>query len=952
MEDAVYRRRSIGKAVAFLLCATMLCAPCAARTAYAPPETLRVGFFAFAGYHIEDADGRRSGYGYDLLQHLAAYGNWNYTYVGYDKSWAQMQEMLQRGEIDILSSAQKTPERMALFDFCDEPIGYSSAILTKKAGNDGLYIGEYAAWSGIRVGLVQGSSRNDGLAAFAAEKGFTYTPVYYEDAEEMSAALQQGEEIDAILTSNLRALQNEQIIAEFDTSPFYIMVRKGDAARLAQLNAALKRLFASEPGLRTQLQDQYYTPSGSDELAYTQEERDFVAAMRGHTFTAVMNPDYKPLSYFENGEPRGAFAQIALKIFSQTGLDIDIVDMGDRQTYLETVRERQADICIDTFYGYSNAENLGYKLANTNADVELSCLRLAGATGGIDTIAAVPDLGGDTDHAKALHTDAALVYYDTIEQAVSAVRTGKQDAAYLYTAVAEYAEYNDDTGRLITERAYGCQSPIVLGVNSEQNALLLSILNKAISSISAEDVAAALSARTAFPGKAMTVRRFVYENPMVAMGILLLVCLVCLLLVVFINSNSRYAYEHSRMEEERKRNEVLQEALRAAKIAVTSKAEFLSRVSHEMRTPLNAILGYMKLAESSSAPLETQKNCLAKSRTAAEQLLSIINEVLEASALESGKANLLMEPFDLQQELTKLSDLFDGQARAKNIDFTLQTVGLVEKNLCGDAQRLAHILTNLLSNAVKFTPEGGKVTLRAERISRKGDVVYLRFVVQDTGIGMSEAFLQRVGTPFEQESAANSRKYGGTGLGMSIVKMLTSLMSGSIKVESAQGVGTTVTLDIPFTAEDAPPQAYAADAPASTEADFDFTGRHILLVEDNPSNMEIASLLLTETGAEVTCAANGRIALERYQASPEGGFDMILMDVQMPEMDGYQTTRAIRASGRRDAAAVPIFAMTANAFEDDVAASLTAGMNEHISKPIDFQALFSMLRQWFAKSPA
>lgn len=265
--------RIIGLILAVVLGLTIL-----TNSVSATSETkkIRVGFFAFEGYHMVDDNGNRSGYGYDLLQHMAGYTNWEFEYVGYDKSWSEMQQMLANGQIDILTSAQKTAARLEKFDFSDESIGTSSAILTVKAGNQTYLLKDYTNWSGMRIGLLEGNSRNRNLEEFAAEKGFTYTPVYFTNTEDLIAALQAEETIDAAVTSNLRAVENESVLAKFAPSPFYIMVKKGNTELLDEINQTLELLYTNHADVISELMEKYYTPKSGDEIAFTADERQFL----------------------------------------------------------------------------------------------------------------------------------------------------------------------------------------------------------------------------------------------------------------------------------------------------------------------------------------------------------------------------------------------------------------------------------------------------------------------------------------------------------------------------------------------------------------------------------------------------------------------------------------------------------------------------------------------------
>lgn len=543
----------------------------------------------------------------------------------------------------------------------------------------------------------------------------------------------------------------------------------------------------------------------------------------------------------------------------------------------------------------------------------------------------------------------------------------------------------------------------------------------------------------------------------------------------------RYIAKLVDQTEERRTQQTLRDALENARQANAAKRNFLSRMSHEIRTPMNAIIGMTAIAAADPDDRAKTEECLTKIAYSSKYLLSIINDVLDMSAIESGKISITREPFDLSRLLTELGAVYESQCASRGVQFAL-TSDLSEERLIGDQVRLNQILHNLLSNAVKFTPAGGRVRLEVGQTGRQGVYRQLCFTVSDTGIGMDEGFQKRMYLPFEQDPHAGVLRQEGTGLGLAIVRNLVALMGGNIRVESAPGKGSVFQVELPFepgqsvcctvesgerkdlrvlvadddkgTCEHAAlllermgmsvrwvlsgaeavekilractdgtgydvcildwqmpgmdgietarrirervgpdlliiilsaydwsgvePQARAAGVNAflskpmfpsnlhralreaaghgktpPTQARrcgrYDFTGRRILLAEDNQLNLEIAVALLESAGAAVDQVSDGRAAVRVFVQSPPGTYDMILLDVQMPVLDGHGAARAIRACPRPDAARIPIFAMTANAFAEDVAAAKAAGMNEHVAKPIDAEALYALLDAYFRR---
>ena len=403
---------------------------------------------------------------------------------------------------------------------------------------------------------------------------------------------------------------------------------------------------------------------------------------------------------------------------------------------------------------------------------------------------------------------------------------------------------------------------------------------------------------------------------------------------------------------------VMQGNLERAEAASRAKSEFLSRMSHEIRTPLNGIIGMSTIAMQNLGNSAKVEDCFEKVVMSSRHLLMLINDVLDMSKIESGKVELKLAVFDFRTFLGMFENLYHEQAHGKGVDYETVLVGDIPVQLVGDSLRLNQILSNLLSNALKFTPAGGTVTLRVSRTSDDGNNVHIRFEVIDTGCGIAEKNYDKIFESFEQESADITHKYGGTGLGLAIVKNFIELMGGSISVKSELGNGSVFTVDLPFgKVKEKGETAYFSDIDKQPDlvdsynvADYDFKGKRILLVEDNELNREIAMELIGATGACVESAEDGVQAVKAFEDSPVGYYDLILMDIQMPNMDGYEATRHIRTLGRPDACKVPIFAMTANAFAEDVEKSKEAGMNAHISKPLDVHAVYEKMKEYLALS--
>lgn len=416
---------------------------------------------------------------------------------------------------------------------------------------------------------------------------------------------------------------------------------------------------------------------------------------------------------------------------------------------------------------------------------------------------------------------------------------------------------------------------------------------------------------------------------------LIVVAVVSLTLILVV----RYRAGQERIRRQAETNAALREAAQAAQEASRAKTVFLSHMSHDIRTPINGIMGMADIAVRNRGDQDRVMYCLEKITSASNHLLSLVNDVLDMSRIESGKVQLEIKPFDVSALLEDCYGVVAGQALEKNLILRTDFSGVVQRILSGDELHLRQILINILGNAVKFTPEGGEVSFTAKDEVSGGEAK-LTIVIQDNGIGISEEFQHEIFEPFSQAEENGRSEYQGTGLGMSIVKQLLDLMDGGIELQSAPGQGSTFTVRLRL-----PVGEKAIQTEETDSAGTDLAGLRVMLVEDNELNMEITQYMLEECGMEVFPVWNGREALKLFTGRPEYSFDIILMDVMMPVMGGLDAARAIRASGKSDAGTVPIVAMTANAYEEDRRAAMEAGMNRHLAKPIEWIELLRVMRE-------
>lgn len=485
-----------------------------------------------------------------------------------------------------------------------------------------------------------------------------------------------------------------------------------------------------------------------------------------------------------------------------------------------------------------------------------------------------------------------------------------------------------DLSRAIDEQEYLCmefENP----TNEERYFLSTVPMNDTEWTILLFVPTAALSGNTNHLMRAMMVFFSIIAGTIILMS-------VCLIFVVTRDQNDRKL-----IAQQKESNRLLARAADEAKSANAAKTEFLSHMSHDIRTPINGIMGMTNIALKNTEDSARVLDCLLKINGAAEHLLSLINDVLDMSRIESGKVIIAHIPLDICTLADNCASIIGGQLLSRQVEFKREFGEFEHPFLLGDELHLRQVLINILGNAVKFTPDGGTITFRVQEFPVSDTRVSYRFEVEDNGVGMSEAFQEKIFEAFSQEDGGNRTTYKGTGLGMTITKQFVDLMGGTIQVRSQLDQGSCFIVEIPFDIN--PEQKRETAAHSDTVV---LAGMRILLVEDNELNLEIAQEILEDENMTVTTAENGQIAVETFTGAAAGTFDAILMDIMMPVMNGLEATRAIRSSDHPEAKTIPIIAMTANAYSEDIRTALDAGMNAHLAKPIDFDRLFSVLSQY------
>ncbi|MBD5133853.1 MAG: response regulator [Clostridiales bacterium] len=1180
---------------------------------------MKAGVFYFDGYHMENENGGLTGYGVEFLNLVSQYSHLNFSFVGYDQSWEDMQAMLDRGEIDVVTSARKTPDREEKYAF-SLPIGRNSTVLSIQAGNTSQLSGNFATYDGMTVGIVPGSSQNQSLTEFAREKGFSYRTREYADAGQMAEDLQNGT-IDAILSSNLRRTENEKTLDVIETDYFYAIVRKDDTSLLSEINYAIDQMNINEGDWSNVLYYKYYGNSTPTTLSFTPREQAYIqdVAAGRKQITVTSMGDRKPYSYVENGELKGILPDYFAQLMELAGLPYETVVPSDRAEYYDLADHDGVDVVVDWRQDQLRADELGrtgfYTDAYLNTGVALVTRK--DFSGKIATLA-VADLLGDVAFEENMIGDAEVLNCQTRESALQAVLDGRADATYVYTYTAQSFVNNNPTASLQYSMVDSVRFDFKMYVRSSCDHELITILNKCIGQMPDDAMTQLITAYTVNTPENMSFSQYLLAHPgIIIVSALLAAAAIGVIIVLYLRSrwskkllrsteltnqtleqqlavvntlsrdylnvyavnaradsarvvkltgyvapgldpNSKKEVPYSgfmldyinnrvfsedrqyvtealaldtiveklgtsteysgsyrvligdeihtyqficathleadgsfrdpgnffllgfrnideivRRDQEQKA--VLETALAEAQRANIAKTTFLNNMSHDIRTPMNAIIGFTSLAESHIGNQEQVEGYLGKILTSGKHLLSLINDILDMSRIESGKVKIEEDEASLPEILHDLKTIVQADVKAKQLSFHVDTLDVKNETIICDKLRLNQVLLNILSNAMKYTGPGGTVSVRIIQTDEapEGYASY-QFRIKDTGIGMSKEFLKHLFEPFERERTATVSGIQGTGLGLAITKNIVDMMHGTITVTSEEGKGSEFVVSFQFRVKDdtddilyveklADLRALVVDDDTNTctsvskmlssmglrpdwttrgeeavirtefalEQDDPFRvfvvdwmlpdlngvetvrrlrrivgedaaiiiltaydwadieaeakeagvtafcskplflselrdiltapyretteteeqdeaarllrGKKVLLVEDNELNQEIALTVLEEAGLIVDTADDGTEAVETIKTAQAGAYDVILMDIQMPVMDGYTAARTIRAMDDPAKANIPIVAMTANAFEEDRQKAFDAGMNGHVPKPVDIPTLMETL---------
>ena len=1046
-----------------LLLSAVLPVKAAAETASA--KVVRVGSFEDTFNYVNEK-GARKGYGYELLETLSGYAGWQFEYVTCD--WSDCFEKLKNGEIDIIGGISYTEDRTQEMLFSDEPMGVEKYYLYADLSRADISASDFKTLNGKKIGVLMGTEPEVMLAEWEEKYGLKTEHVNISNNEDVKQKL-ANHEIDCFvsLEESFWAERGISTITRVGESGIYYAINKNRPDIKEELDDAMRALDEAVPFYTADLYKRYFSMDYTPIL--TGEEKAWLRK-HGAIRMGFLASD-SGVSTFDpaTGEFTGVitdYIQFAADCLGNQELEFQLVGYDSKEAELDALKSGEIDMIFHCDQNPNLAEEYHFACTNTTWTSNLMAVtnKQHFNENNVNRIAVPQNKLSLKKYLAFYYPQWEIVDCDTQEDAARLVKDGQADC--FVTGISSENKYS---------KKYSFYSvPLVNPVRScfavnSGNRSLLSILNKTIKAMPVNMLAGALAMYKSSARK-VTLSDFIKDNFFKVMLISSIAVAVVLLTILMLLQKARKAEAAARKaaSDTQELNAKLQVAVEKAESANRAKSTFLSNMSHDIRTPMNAIIGFTTLALSNIDDTDRVKDYLGKTLASSNHLLSLINDVLDMSRIESGKIHLEEVEVNLSDVLHDLKTIVSGQIYAKQLELYMDAMDVTDEDVYCDKTRLNQILLNLLSNAIKFTPAGGTVSVRVRQLAGKvhGCGQY-EFRIKDNGIGMSQEFAKKIFEPFERERTSTVSRIQGTGLGMAITKNIVDMMGGTIEVQTAQGKGTEFTVCVPMRAQteqrlvekiteleglkalvvdddfntcdsvtkmlvkvgmraewtlsgkeavlrarqsiemsdvyhayiidwrlpdmngievtrqirslhddtpiiiltaydwsDIEVEAKAAGVtafcskpmfmsdlretlmsalgqkPADAvqrllpEKNADFKGKHILLVEDNELNREIAQEILQEYGFLVDSAENGAVAVEKVSTAAPGSYDLVLMDVQMPIMDGYTATRKIRALDDPARAKLPILAMTANAFDEDRRNALESGMNGFLSKPI------------------
>ena len=914
---ALYRALAVALAALTVLSAVMP-APAFAADSDQQVKKVRVGWLVNnAGFQEGTPGERLSGWGYEYLQTLSYYTKgWQYEYVS--GTFTELMNMLEAGEIDLMPNISYSEEREQTLLFSSNPEGTERYYIYAKPDRDDLAKGDPQALQGLTIGCNAGVMQTIVGQQWLADQGITCTYKEIDTGGALFEALSDGE-VDAIIMNDTISSPDASPMFYVGSSDYYFAVPKSRPDLMNDINAAMTAIARVNPRYNDEVKSSYSAQnSGSSSL--TGPEVSWLKA-NGNTVTLGYLVNQLPYcTQNDDGEMEGSLTSLATTLHDKFGITVKTVAFSSNEKMVEALSDGTIDAALPFFRDYWLAEQKGVAQSNSMGTVSLTAIHVSNdLDSDLKDIACTENAIINRFELESLFPDAAVTEYPNKDEALNALRVGKAHcivvpSTRLETIRDTYDIEDFETQELTNTAELSCMIP-------RGKPELLGIINKGIIN-AGESLSASSYSSASYSVQESDTFQFVYRNRTAIATVI--ICMLLTGIAILVWSLQR-----------------AQEARQKADAANAAKTAFLTRMSHDIRTPLNGILGLIEIEELKEGDMQVARESRTKARVAANHLLSLINDILEMGRIEERKVTLDHESFNLKGLCDDVLVLCKLRASDRGITM-LDTSEpyVVDQYMIGSPTHIRQILVNLLDNSIKYNKRGGTVTFSSTIKPLDDEHAVFCFSVSDTGIGMTPEFLTRIYEPFAQEGDDARSKFQGTGIGMSIVKSLLDMMGGTIEISSEVGVGSTFNVQIPLDIDKNPQAREGADEQAIS---CSLAGMNVLLAEDNELNAEIAQALLESEGIVVTRAADGKEAVELYTSRPAGSFDAILMDIMMPGMDGYEATRAIRLSEKADAADIPIIALTANAFAEDAKAAHDASMNAHLPKPLDFNKLKNIL---------
>ena len=922
-----------------LLLSAVLPVKAAAETA--PVKVVRVGSFEDT-FNYCNEKGARKGYGYELLQTLSGYTGWQFEYVTCD--WSDCFEKLENGEIDIMGGISYTEDRAEEMLFSDEPMGEEKYYLYADLSRADISASDYKTLNGKKIGVLMGTEPEVMLTEWEEKYDLKTQHVNISNNEDVQQKL-ANHEIDCFvsLEESLWAELGISTITRVGKSSIYYVLNKDRSDLKEELDNAMRALDEEAPFYTADLCKKYFSLDYKPIL--TGEEKAWLRK-HGAIRMGFLTSD-SGVSTFDpaTGEITGTitdYIQFAADCLGNQKLEFQLVGYDDKEAELNALKSGE----IDMIFHFDQSPNLAeeYRVARTNTTWTANMMVVTNqqlfTENKVNRVAVPQNKISLTRYIAFYYPQWEIVDCDTQEDAIKLVKDGQADCFIIgVSSEAKYSKIYGFYSVPLPNPANSC-----FAVNSG-NRSLLSILNKTIKAMPANMLTSSLAMHKSSLRK-VTLSEFIKDNFVMVLLVGSIAVAVILLTILQLLRKARKAEAAARKaaDDTQELNAKLQVAVENAESANRAKSTFLFNMSHDIRTPMNVIIGYADLASRHSDDPAKLKKYMENIQVCGQNLLMLLNNVLDLARIENDKTEMEYSVSDIDKDFRNCIAMFRNLADSKG-QTLMVTTQLLHPYIYADIPHLTEVCTNLVSNAVKYTGAGG--TIRCDVTQKPGEKeswCNMVITVADNGIGMSQEFQKHIFEPFERERTSTVSKVEGSGIGMGIVKKLVGLMGGTVEVESRIGVGSTFTVTIPCRiASEDEIQAKRETGPSDQKSLF---GVKILLAEDNDLNAEIAVELLQEEGCTVDRAKDGVECVDMLEKAANGTYQLILMDIQMPVMNGYDATKKIRRMDDPQKADIPIIAMTANAFSEDKQAALDAGMNDHIAKPINMNVLVPTIQKY------